>query len=73
MGVKTKSNQRIRRKTRIRKRVMGTVERPRLSVFRSARAFIRRGRSISRRVERQFVVVVSAAAAAVGHPPPSAL
>ena len=37
MGVKTKSNQRIRRKTRIRKRVMGTVERPRLSVFRSAR------------------------------------
>ncbi len=37
MGVKTKSEQRIRRKTRIRKKVMGTVERPRLSVFRSAR------------------------------------
>ena len=37
MGVKTKSDQRNRRKTRIRKRVMGTMERPRLSVFRSAR------------------------------------
>jgi large subunit ribosomal protein L18 len=37
MGVKTKSDQRMRRKNRIRKKVMGTVERPRLSVFRSAR------------------------------------
>ena len=37
MGVKAKSDQRVRRKSRIRKRVTGTQERPRLSVFRSAR------------------------------------
>jgi len=37
MGVKAKSDQRVRRKCRIRKRVTGTPERPRLSVFRSAR------------------------------------
>ena len=37
MGVNTKSDQRARRKGRIRKRVKGTQERPRLSVFRSAR------------------------------------
>jgi large subunit ribosomal protein L18 len=37
MGVNTKSDQRVRRKGRIRKRVKGTQERPRLSVFRSAR------------------------------------
>src|SRR5512139_147534 len=37
MGVNTKSEQRVRRKGRIRKRVKGTQERPRLSVFRSAR------------------------------------
>jgi large subunit ribosomal protein L18 len=37
MGVNTKSNARLRRKSRIRKKVMGTQERPRLSVFRSAR------------------------------------
>jgi large subunit ribosomal protein L18 len=32
-----KAAQRIKRKTRIRKKVFGTTERPRLSVFRSAR------------------------------------
>ena len=37
MGVNAKSDQRARRKSRIRKRVTGTQERPRLSVFRSAR------------------------------------
>jgi large subunit ribosomal protein L18 len=37
MGVNTKSDQRTRRKSRIRKKVRGTMERPRLSVFRSAR------------------------------------
>jgi large subunit ribosomal protein L18 len=37
MGVNSKSDQRVRRKCRIRKRVTGTQERPRLSVFRSAR------------------------------------
>ena len=37
MGVNAKSDQRVRRKSRIRKKVMGTEERPRLSVFRSAR------------------------------------
>ena len=37
MGVNAKSDQRVRRKSRIRKRVTGTQERPRLSVFRSAR------------------------------------
>jgi large subunit ribosomal protein L18 len=37
MGVNAKSDQRMRRKSRIRKKVMGTEERPRLSVFRSAR------------------------------------
>jgi large subunit ribosomal protein L18 len=37
MGAKFRSNARIRRKSRIRKKVMGTQDRPRLSVFRSAR------------------------------------
>jgi large subunit ribosomal protein L18 len=37
MGVNTKSDARLRRKSRIRKKVMGTPERPRLSVFRSTR------------------------------------
>jgi large subunit ribosomal protein L18 len=37
MGAKYQSNARVRRKRRIRKKVMGTQERPRLSVFRSAR------------------------------------
>jgi len=37
MGVKTKFDQRVRRKCRIRKRVTGTEQRPRLTVFRSAR------------------------------------
>jgi large subunit ribosomal protein L18 len=37
MGIKAKSNARVRRKGRIRKKVMGTQDRPRLSVFRSAR------------------------------------
>ena len=37
MGVKTKYDQRVRRKSRIRKRVTGTPQRPRLTVFRSAR------------------------------------
>ena len=37
MGVKTKFDQRVRRKSRIRKRVTGTEQRPRLTVFRSAR------------------------------------
>jgi large subunit ribosomal protein L18 len=37
MSVKAKSDQRSRRKSRIRKKVTGTEERPRLSVFRSAR------------------------------------
>jgi large subunit ribosomal protein L18 len=37
MGVKTKFDQRARRKRRIRKRVTGTQQRPRLTVFRSAR------------------------------------
>jgi large subunit ribosomal protein L18 len=37
MGVKTKLDQRARRKSRIRKRVTGTQQRPRLTVFRSAR------------------------------------
>jgi large subunit ribosomal protein L18 len=37
MGVKTKLDQRARRKRRIRKRVTGTQQRPRLTVFRSAR------------------------------------
>jgi large subunit ribosomal protein L18 len=37
MGAKLKSNARVRRKSRIRKKVMGTQDRPRLSVFRSAR------------------------------------
>jgi large subunit ribosomal protein L18 len=37
MSVKVKSNARVRRKSRIRKRVMGTQDRPRLSIFRSAR------------------------------------
>jgi large subunit ribosomal protein L18 len=37
MGVNNKSDQRTRRKSRIRKKVRGRLERPRLSVFRSAR------------------------------------
>jgi large subunit ribosomal protein L18 len=37
MGIKVKANARVRRKSRIRKKVWGTQERPRLSVFRSAR------------------------------------
>jgi large subunit ribosomal protein L18 len=37
MGVNSKENARMRRKSRIRKKVKGTQERPRLSVFRSAR------------------------------------
>lgn len=37
MGLKMKSNARLRRKRHIRKRVKGTQDRPRLSVFRSAR------------------------------------
>jgi large subunit ribosomal protein L18 len=37
MGLKVKSNARVRRKGRIRKKVKGTPDRPRLSVFRSAR------------------------------------
>ena len=37
MGVNRKSDQRTRRKSRIRKKIIGTIERPRLSVFRSAR------------------------------------
>jgi large subunit ribosomal protein L18 len=37
MSVNDKANARLRRKNRIRKKVKGTGERPRLSVFRSAR------------------------------------
>lgn len=37
MGANTKSDQRVKRKVRIRKTVKGSPERPRLSVFRSAR------------------------------------
>jgi large subunit ribosomal protein L18 len=37
MGAKLKSNARVRRQRRIRKKVIGTQDRPRLSVFRSAR------------------------------------
>ncbi len=37
MAVNEKTDMRLRRKRRIRKRVLGTPERPRLSVFRSAR------------------------------------
>ena len=37
MSVNAKSDQRVRRKSRIRKKMTGTDERPRLSVFRSAR------------------------------------
>lgn len=37
MAVNAKTDMRLRRKRRIRKRVLGTPERPRLSVFRSAR------------------------------------
>jgi large subunit ribosomal protein L18 len=37
MGIKLKSNARVKRKSRIRKKVWGTQDRPRLSVFRSAR------------------------------------
>jgi len=37
MSLNAKADQRVRRKSRIRKKVMGTEERPRLSVFRSAR------------------------------------
>jgi len=37
MSANVKSNSRIRRKNRIRKKIMGTSGRPRLSVFRSAR------------------------------------
>jgi large subunit ribosomal protein L18 len=37
MGTNSKSDSRVRRKSRIRKNVKGTQERPRLSVFRSAR------------------------------------
>lgn len=37
MAIKVKANARVRRKSRIRKKVMGTQDRPRLSVFRSAR------------------------------------
>ena len=37
MGIKIKANARIRRQSRIRKKVRGTQDRPRLSVFRSAR------------------------------------
>ncbi|MDO8943312.1 MAG: 50S ribosomal protein L18, partial [Desulfobacterales bacterium] len=37
MGVKTKFDQRAPRNRRIRKRVTGTQQRPRLTVFRSAR------------------------------------
>ena len=37
MGAKMKSDQRVKRKVRIRKRVKGSPERPRLSVFRSTR------------------------------------
>lgn len=36
MARKSKLDQRLRRKARVRKRVSGTVERPRLSIFRSA-------------------------------------
>ncbi|MFO7783994.1 MAG: 50S ribosomal protein L18 [Thermodesulfobacteriota bacterium] len=37
MGSKGRKESRIRRKMRVRKKVRGTAERPRLSVFRSAR------------------------------------
>lgn len=37
MGTKNKQTLRIKRKRRVRKRVFGNEERPRLSVFRSAR------------------------------------
>jgi large subunit ribosomal protein L18 len=37
MGTNAKADSRMRRKSRIRKKVGGTQERPRLSVFRSAR------------------------------------
>jgi large subunit ribosomal protein L18 len=37
MGTKVKADARIRRRSRIRKKVKGSTERPRLSIFRSAR------------------------------------
>jgi large subunit ribosomal protein L18 len=37
MSVKTKDQQRLRRRRRVRAKVRGTAERPRLSVFRSNR------------------------------------
>jgi large subunit ribosomal protein L18 len=37
MGVASRSDKRLKRKMRVRKRVKGSPERPRLSVFRSAR------------------------------------
>ena len=37
MGANAKTDSRVRRKSRIRKKLTGTKERPRLSVFRSAR------------------------------------
>jgi large subunit ribosomal protein L18 len=38
--VATKAQQRLRRRRRVRARVRGTAERPRLSVFRSNRGFL---------------------------------
>jgi len=40
MGVATKPNQRLRRRRRVRAKVRGSAERPRLSVFRSNRGVV---------------------------------
>jgi large subunit ribosomal protein L18 len=40
MGVQTKPQQRLRRRRRVRAKIHGTAERPRLSVFRSNRGIV---------------------------------
>ena len=44
MKIRTKEDRRDRIKLRLRKRIVGTAERPRLTVFRSVRAHLRPGR-----------------------------
>jgi large subunit ribosomal protein L18 len=68
MGAKTKNEQRIKRKVRIRKSVKGSPERPRLSVFRSARHIYAqiiddtRGCTLASASSREKVVMEKAAA-----------